>query len=85
VLARFAAEGYRIGPHKAFQIARDASRVAVRWHTAMAPGLSARLLLDPAPDLQGAIDEAVGRLPPGARIGVLPRANATIPVLRDSR
>lgn len=84
VLARFAAEGYRIGPHKAFQIARDASRVAVRWHTAMAPGLSARLLLDPAPDLQGAIDAAVGRLPRGSRIGVLPRANATIPVLRDS-
>jgi lactate racemase len=84
VRARFAAEGYRIGPHKAFQIARDASRVAVRWHTAMAPEAAARLLLEPAADLQAAIDEAVGRLAPGSRIGVLPRANATIPVLRDS-
>jgi nickel-dependent lactate racemase len=85
VIARFAAEGYRIGPHKAYQIARDASRVAVRWHTAMAPGAAARLLLEPAGDLQAAIDGAVGRLAPGSRIGVLPRANATIPVLRDSR
>jgi nickel-dependent lactate racemase len=85
VIARFAAEGYRIGPHKAYQIARDASRVAVRWHTAMAPGAAARLLLEPAADLQAAIDEAVGRLSPASRIGVLPRANATIPVLRESR
>jgi len=51
----------------------------------MATEAAARLLLEPAADLQAAIDEAVGRLAPGSRIGVLPRANATIPVLRDSR
>jgi nickel-dependent lactate racemase len=85
VIERFAAEGYRIGPHKAYQIARDASRLNVRWHTAMAPDAAARLLLEPAADLQAAIDEALGRLAPGSRIGVLPRANATIPVLHDSR
>jgi nickel-dependent lactate racemase len=84
VLARFAREGYRIGPHKAFQISRDASRFAVRWHTAMAPARMARLLLAPAPDFQAAIDDALAGLAPGSRIGVIPRANATIPVLRDS-
>jgi nickel-dependent lactate racemase len=84
VLERFAREGYRIGPHKAFQISRDASRFTVRWHTAMAADLMARLLLAPAPDFQSAIGGAVAGLAPGSRIGVLPRANATIPVLRDS-
>jgi nickel-dependent lactate racemase len=84
VLERFAREGYRIGPHKAFQISRDASRFTVRWHTAMAADLMARLLLAPAPDFQSAIGGALAALAPGSRIGVLPRANATIPVLRDS-
>jgi nickel-dependent lactate racemase len=84
VLERFAREGYRIGPHKAFQISRDASRFTVRWHTAMTADLMARLLLAPAPDFQSAIGGALAGLAPGSRIGVLPRANATIPVLRDS-
>jgi len=84
VLARFAREGYRIGPHKAFQISRDASRFTVRWHTAMPPGLLSRLLLAPAPHFPAAIGGAMARLEPGSRIGVMPRANATIPVLRGS-
>jgi nickel-dependent lactate racemase len=84
VIERFAREGYRVGPHKAFQIAREAARFTVRWHTAMPPALAGRLLLEPAAGFQSAIDEAAGRLAPGSRIGILPRANATIPVLRDS-
>ena len=84
VMERFAREGYRIGPHKAFQIARDASRFSVRWHTAMPPALAGRLLLESAASLQSAVDEAARRLAPASRIGILPRANATIPVLRDS-
>jgi nickel-dependent lactate racemase len=84
VLERFAREGYRIGPHKAFQISRDASRFTVRWHTAMPPGLLSRLLLAPAPHFPAAIGGAMARLEPGSRIGIMPRANATIPVLRGS-
>jgi nickel-dependent lactate racemase len=83
VLERFAREGYRIGPHKAFQISRDASRFTVLWHSAMAPGLTSRLLLAPAPDFPAAIGAAIAGLAPGSRIGLMPRANATIPVLRD--
>ena len=85
VLARFAREGYRIGPHKAFQISRDASRITVRLYSAMAPAFVARLLLDPVPDVQAATARAIAELRPGSRIGVMPRANATIPVLRASR
>lgn len=82
VIDRFAREGYRIGPHKAFQISRDASRFAVLLHTAMPADMVARLLLAPAPDFQAAVDGAVNGLAPTSRIGVMPRANATIPVLR---
>ncbi len=82
VLDRYAAEGYRIGPHKAWQIARDAARVRLTFVSDMDRSLAERLLLNPAPSLQQAVDEALARLPSGARIGVMPFANATIPVLR---
>ena len=39
------------------------------------------LLLDPAADLQSAIDAALAQLPSLTRIGVMPAANATMPVL----
>jgi nickel-dependent lactate racemase len=85
VIRRFAAEGYRIGPHKAFQISRDASRFHVLLHTQIPAALVTRLLLTPAPDLGRAVAEAIDALPPGSRIGVMPHANATIPVAADAR
>jgi nickel-dependent lactate racemase len=81
VLARFKAEGFRIGPHKAFQIARDGSRVRLLFISEMDPAFARRLLLTPMPSLQAALDLALADLPPNARIGVMPMANATIPVL----
>jgi nickel-dependent lactate racemase len=81
VLARFKAEGFRIGPHKAFQIARDGSRVRLLFISEIAPDFARRLLLTPMPSLQAALDLALADLPPNARIGVMPMANATIPVL----
>jgi nickel-dependent lactate racemase len=85
VIRRFAEEGYRIGPHKAFQISRDASRFHVLLHTEMPAAQVRRLLLAPAPDLGRAVAGAVDALPPGSRIGVMPFANATIPVTAGTR
>jgi len=85
VLARFAEEGFRVGPHKAFQIARDAVRVHVALVSDMPPELVHRLLLTPAADLQTAVDRAVSDLPPTARIAIMPRANATIPLIDPPR
>jgi nickel-dependent lactate racemase len=82
VFARFKAEGFRIGPHKAFQIARDGSRVRLLFISDIAPDFARRLLLTPMPSLQAALDQALADLPPDARIGVMPMANATIPVLK---
>jgi len=91
IIERFRREGFRIGPHKAFQIARDASRMRLVWVSEMAPDFARRLLLNPPAArprasaenrLKEALSEALAELGPGARIGVMPWANATIPVLR---
>ncbi len=83
VLSQFAAEGFRVGPHKAFQIARDAMRVRVLLISEMAPEFARRLLFEPITELQAAIDTAVSTLPPSVRIGIMPRANTTIPRLEE--
>ena len=79
ILDRFRAEGFRIGPHKAYQIARDASRVRLLFCSEMDERLSRTLLLNPVKDLQTAVDLALRDLPPGERIAVLPHAASTIP------
>ncbi len=81
VFARFKGEGFRIGPHKAYQIARDASRTRTLLLSEMPPDFVRFLLLTPIDDLQAAVSGAVAGLPPGARLGVMPIANATIPML----
>ncbi|MGQ9766696.1 MAG: nickel-dependent lactate racemase [Anaerolineae bacterium] len=90
VLARYAQEGYRIGPHKAWQISRDASRVRLIFVSDMAPDFARRLLLNPIADRPGmtpqaqlaaALARALADLPAQAQIGIMPLANATIPVL----
>ncbi|MDQ1301052.1 MAG: lactate racemase [Chloroflexota bacterium] len=90
VLARYAAEGYHLGPHKAWQIARDASRIRLISISDIAPDFARRLLLNPVADRAGmtaqdqltqAMSAILPGLPPHARIGVMPWANATIPLL----
>ena len=80
VLERFAREEFCLGPHKAFQIARDAVRVRVLIVSDMPAALVRRLLLTPAGSLDEALSETLAGLPPDARIGIMPSANATVPV-----
>lgn len=81
VLDAFRAEGFRIGPHKAFQLARDTERAHLLVCSDMPDELSRRLLLDPVADLQSAVDVAMAELRPGERVAVLPHASSTIPYL----
>ncbi len=81
VFERVKQEGFKVGPHKAWQIARDASRVNVLLHSEMEPDFVRRLLLAPIPDLQSALDRALVELPAQSRIGIMPHANQTIPIL----
>ncbi len=82
VLQRFSDEGFRIGPHKAYQIARDASQLRLLCCSQMDEALARALLLNPVRDLQTAVDLALADLQPGEHIGILPHASSTIPYLR---
>ena len=80
VLAKFEREGFQIGPHKAFQIARDAARVRVILVSEMAPELVRRLLLTPAESIDGALGLILPGSPANARVGIMPNASSTIPL-----
>jgi nickel-dependent lactate racemase len=84
VFEKFKREGFRIGPHKAYMVARDASRVRVVMLSQMPPDLVKRLLLTPVAGLGQALSLALGDLPFGARVGVMPMANSTIPVIGET-
>ncbi len=79
VVERFMAEGFRIGPHKAYQIARDALRLNLILVSDMPPAFVRSLLLTPADSLEAALAQALASLPPQARIAVLPHAASVIP------
>lgn len=83
VIARFSAEPFRTGPHKAFQIARDAVGRSIWWVSDLPVALAQTLLLNPAPDLDTAIAAALAALPPRPAIAILPWANTTIPRTMD--
>jgi nickel-dependent lactate racemase len=85
VIKKFKTEGFRIGPHKAFQIARDATRLRLMFYSEMDQDLSRALLLNPVKDLQTAIDAALADLQPEDRIGILPHASSTIPYIESTR
>ena len=81
VFSRFKDEGFQIGPHKAFQVSRDAARIRVMLISEMEADFVRRLLLHPLPDLQTALNKALANLPEDTRIGIMPAANSTIPML----
>jgi hypothetical protein len=81
VFARFQRERFQVGPHKAFQLARDAARVRVILVSEMAPEMVRRLLLAPADSIEDALGLALPDLPVQARVAVMPRASSTIPLV----
>lgn len=82
VFERFSRDGFKVGRHKAYQVSRDASRIHTSLVSELDDEFVRTLLLEPQPDLQTAIDRALEQLPTSARIGVMPAANSTMPVLR---
>ncbi len=81
VFKHFQHGGFQVGPHKAFQISRDATRVQVMLISEMSPEFVRQLLLHPLPDLQTALEKACESLSANDRVGIMPSANNTIPLL----
>lgn len=76
---RFKRQGFQVGPHKAFLVARDARRVNILLKSEIHPRDVKRLLLTPVDDPQTAIDAALKFLPDHPHIGIMPIATITIP------
>lgn len=83
VIQRFTKENFQIGPHKAFQIARDASQIRLQFYSEMNTDFSKVLLLNPIKDLQQAVESAIVEMKPGEHIGFLPHASSTIPYVMN--
>lgn len=85
VLEQFQAEGFRIGPHKAYLIARDASKLRLLFYSQMDDKKARALLLNPFRDFQNAIDIALADFAPDERVGIMTHASSTIPDIEDLR
>jgi lactate racemase len=79
VFERFNRDGFQIGPHKAFLVARIASRVRVMLFSEIAAQKVAELLIEPVHNLQAAALAACVDLPENASIAVMPYAVNTVP------
>jgi len=81
VFKKFKQTGFSVGPHKAFQIARDAARIKIILVSSLEDELVQKFFLQPASSLQSAVDQAMAWLPDSSSIAVLPFATNTIPWL----
>ncbi len=84
VYTRFREMGFKVGPHKAFQVARIAGKARIVLLSQMSASLVKKLLMTPADNLPEAVvtAQALLGMQPGQPIwaAVLPRATNTIPV-----
>lgn len=81
VRRQFKAEGFRIGPHKAYMFARDAENIQLKFFSDMEASLASKLLLNPIDDFQSAIDDSLAGLGPDPYVAVIPQAASMIPYL----
>jgi nickel-dependent lactate racemase len=77
-ILKFNLTGFKVGPHKAFQIARQSARVHIILVSEMSSELVSRLLIKPADDIQSALKSAFEILPPKPRIAIMPFATNTL-------
>jgi len=80
ILEHFDRGFFQVGPHKAFQIARDAVRVNIVLVSEIPPKEVKQWKLTPSPPhlLQSLIDWMLTRLPQDARIAILPASTRTM-------
>jgi lactate racemase len=80
VFLKFEQEGFSVGPHKAFQIARELKRIHVILVSQMPDELVKKLLLTPEHGVLDALKQVSPALD-GVSIAVMPHATNTIPDL----
>jgi nickel-dependent lactate racemase len=82
-LEKFKQMEFRVGPHKAFQFSRELTRIRVILISEMNPDLVDKLLLEPAQNINIAIEKAEKYLPENYSIAIMPHATNTIPLFQS--
>jgi nickel-dependent lactate racemase len=80
-LEQFKLREFKVGPHKAFQFARELVRIKVILVSNMDSNLVRKLHLIPAVNINDAIQKANDLVPGESRYAILPHATNTIPQL----
>lgn len=85
VLANFASQEFRMGAHKAYLWCRSLkkARVILVSH-GIDPDMARIMQVTPAPNLAEALKIAEQNLPRNARLVVVPKANSTIPYVKEA-
>jgi len=83
VFQKFNLDGFRVGPHKAFQIARLASRVNIIMVSDLPDHMVKSWFITPAKNLDEAFKIACETITPLNKIAVMPRATNTIPYIAN--
>ena len=73
---------FELGGHKAAAIAKTLNKAAVWLRSDMPDDVVAGAFLTPIKDVQSAVDEAIRRAGPQAKVIVMPFAGSTLPVIR---
>lgn len=82
-LIKFKQLEFRVGPHKAFQFCRELTRIHVILVSEMQEDLVKKLLLEPAHNLNNAIEKAEKYLPKQYSAAVMAHATNTIPLFSN--
>jgi lactate racemase len=85
VFTKFQREGFRVGPHKAFQIAREAVRANLILVSDLPDELAQKFFFTPAKSIDDALEMALSQLPETVHIAVMPFATHTIPFLPGAK
>lgn len=78
---KFKSMGFQIGPHKAFQLARQAAKFSIFLYSSIPPETVRSYLLSPADDISETVNACLERAAENPRIAVLPYATTTLPRL----
>ena len=81
VFPKFEKEGFRIGPHKAFQFARELIRIKVILVSEIPSDFVRSLFLIPEKDVQTAFEHAFSVLPHDVSLAIMPHAINTTPLI----
>jgi len=84
VMERFRRLGFRVGYHKAFQLARDMLYAKTIWVSALPQELAARLLLPQSPSLEAALAMALRDVGAEASVYAMPKASSTVCQVTDA-